>query len=250
MIMKALSFLYTPKSRSFVLLFMVITISLICLSSCKSSMSNYTELVMSEGMRITATNDTGTIVITAGRGFKRYYTWENDTRSAVLWPRDQRWGGSLGIYHPEVEWRNHDGIRHAVLEEGQQHFDTIEEALAWIQMPNQIESVYRDDGLFVGWRKSLPGEKTPYKGHGILSADVWQIYIGGQTLSKYQESLQDGRAWLSDRNELPEILKKLNKKPVYIGGQKPLKLPGSQNDKIKVEQLTAEQLKAFEKLVK
>jgi len=148
------------------------------------------EIVMSEGMKISVTNKNGTMDITAGKGLQRFYTWAGDTRSVIMWPREERWRGSLGIYFPGQgnHWKEHDGITRAVVEEGQQHFKSVEDAIEFLR-DTEGYWVYRDDGLAVGWAK--------YEGAGgTLGVDVWQI---------------------------------------YINGQKPTKLPGSQNDKITVE---------------
>jgi hypothetical protein len=149
------------------------------------------EVVMSPGTKITATTKVGTITITAGKGLKRLYTWEGATRSVEMWPREERWYGSLGLYFPGPgeHWANHKGITRGVVEEGQQHFDTTEEAQKWLAGRVYMPCVYHDDGLVVGW------SKTPARRQ--LNVEVWQI---------------------------------------RIKGKKPTKLPGSQSDKIKVEQ--------------
>jgi hypothetical protein len=148
------------------------------------------EIVMSEGMMITVNTSVGTMKITAGKGSKRSYSWEGATRFVIMLPRHERWYGSLGIYYPGPgnHWKNHKGIRRAVVEEGQQHFVAVDEALKWIDSRAWMPHVYTDDGLVVGW------EKTPSRDQ--LNVDVWQI---------------------------------------YINGEKPANLPGSQNDKVIVE---------------
>jgi hypothetical protein len=129
------------------------------------------EMVMSQGTTITATTPEGSIAITADAGFKRSYTWDGETRSATLWPRWERWNGSLGAYYPGPgeHWRSNHGITRGVLEEGQQHFQSIEEALKWIGLQNHDHCVYRDDGLMVWW------QRTPIRKQ--LNVEVWQIYI-------------------------------------------------------------------------
>jgi len=132
------------------------------------------EMVMSEEMSITATTAEGTITITAGDGFKRSYTWDGETRSVTLWPRWERWYGSLGAYFPGPgeHWKDNHGITRGVLEEGQQHFQTVQEALAWIHLPYQTGCVYRNDGLMVCW------ERTPARKQ--MNVGVWQIYVAGK----------------------------------------------------------------------
>lgn len=132
------------------------------------------EIVMSPGMRITATTPEGTISITAGKGLKRSYTWEGATRSVEMVPRRERWYGSLGLYYPGpgFHWKEHNGIARAVTEEGQQHFKSSQEALDWIRQRDWMKYAYRNDGLVVGWLK-VPARKQ-------LDVEVWQIYIEGR----------------------------------------------------------------------
>jgi ankyrin repeat protein len=136
------------------------------------------EIVMSPGMRITATTPVGTMTITAEDELTRSYTWEGATRSVVMGRRPVRWYGSLGIawLGPGDHWKEHHGITRGVLEEGQQHLETTEEALKWIRS-EQVKQfarplVYRDDGLVVGWSKTLSRSQ--------LNVEVWQIYINGE----------------------------------------------------------------------
>jgi hypothetical protein len=131
------------------------------------------ETVMVPGMRITATTSTGTIAITAVDDLTRSYTWEGATRSVEMDPRTERWYGSLGLYFPgpSDHWQEHNGITRGVLEEGQQHFKTTQEALHWIRS-RWIPYVYRDDGLVVGWNKTLPRKQ--------LNVEVWQLYVNGK----------------------------------------------------------------------
>src|SRR5688572_17793478 len=67
------------------------------------------EIVMEPGSRLTATTPIGKIIIDAGRGLRRSYTWDGATRFVEMWPRDKRWYGSLGIYYPGLgnHWREH-----------------------------------------------------------------------------------------------------------------------------------------------
>jgi hypothetical protein len=144
------------------------------------------EMVMSSGMSITVSNKVGTITITAGQGFKRSYTWDGATRSVDLWPRKERWYGSLGAYYPGPgeHWKNNHGITRGVLEEGQQHFQTMDEAMHWIELPYHNGCVYRNNGLMVWWKRVLERKQ--------LNVEVWQIYIGGkkpQKLSGSHDSL-------------------------------------------------------------
>ncbi len=144
-----------------------------------------TEIVMEPGTRITATTPNGTIVITAGKGLERSYTWENDTRSVKMMARKERWLGSRGLYFPGSgeHWRDHNGITRGVLEEGQQHFMTDADALRWIADQKWQPYVWRDDGLMVGWSKSHERNQ--------LNVSVWQIIVAGKKPDKLNGSNND-----------------------------------------------------------
>jgi len=145
------------------------------------------EIVMPEGMKITAINQHGTMIITAGKGLERSYTWAGDTRSVIMWPRKERWGGSYGIYYPGPgnHWKEHDGITRAVVEEGQLNFKSQEDFLCYISKYREKGSyVYNDNGLFVGWVKSSGAG-------GTLSVRVWQFFINGIKPKKLPGSQND-----------------------------------------------------------
>ena len=143
------------------------------------------EVVMSPGMKITATTPVGKITITAGKGLKRSYTWEGATRSVEMTPRDERWYGSLGLYFPGPgeHWKEHKGITRGVVEEGQQHFKTAQQARQWLAGRKYMPYVYRGDGLVVGWQK-VPARKQ-------LNVEVWQIFINGKKPARLPGSSDD-----------------------------------------------------------
>jgi len=145
------------------------------------------EIVMPPNSTIVATTETGTICIKSGNGLKRYYTWEGATRFVVMSPRIKRWYGSMGISYPGPgsHWLpKHNGISRGVLEEGQQHFKNMDDAMAWIKKCKQwIPLVYRNDGLLVAYGKALSREQ--------LNVEVWQIMINGQKPAKLEGSRND-----------------------------------------------------------
>lgn len=183
------------------------------------------EVVMPADTTIVATTKAGAITIKSGRGLKRYYSWDGATRSVVMWPRPGRWYGSFGMYYPGpgFHWIGHNGIKRGVLDEGQQHFNTVDEAVAWLKLPYHEDCVYRDDGLVVCYSK----RPERYQ----LNVDVWQIYVEGKATSEYKESAGD-RIWAYDEKAKPEIFKNSKSTTYYVGGHKPSKLPGSNNDAI------------------
>jgi hypothetical protein len=133
------------------------------------------ETVMSQGMKITADTPQGVIIITAGPGLQRSYTWDGATRSVKMLRRRERWCGSFGLYYPGAgyHWKDNYGIRRGVLQEGQQHFETTVEANKWIQQQESaVPSVHRPDGLMVGFKRVLARKQ--------INVDVWQIFIAGE----------------------------------------------------------------------
>lgn len=148
------------------------------------------EAVMVEGMWIAFTNAHGEMTVTAGKGFERSYTWAGGTRTLTMWPRNKRWYGSLGMYNPgayikgELEqWKEHDGIKRCVAEEGQRHFTNTTDAVAWVKKSGgNWDYVYNDSGLVVGMDKQPPSLEERKKDDfpGTLHVDVWQIYIDGE----------------------------------------------------------------------
>ena len=148
------------------------------------SIPSQNEIVMPPDSKMEATSKTGTIVIQSRKGLKRYYTFDGVTRSVVMIPRPDRWYGSLGMYYPGPgsHWMpRHNGISRGVLQEGQQHFASINEAMEWLRKASGwYPTVYRDDGLVVGYGKELQREQ--------INVDVWQIYIAGQKPTKLEGS--------------------------------------------------------------
>jgi len=137
-----------------------------------------TEVAMPDGMKIRATTKVGTIEIEAGPMSKRSYTWEGATRSVIMEPRGERWYGSKGLYYPGPgdHWEPHNGITRGVVEEGQQHFQTVDAAIKWLKERMWQPYVYRDDGLVVMWGKSPERHQ--------LDVEVWQILINGKKPTK------------------------------------------------------------------
>lgn len=144
------------------------------------------EIVIEPEATVRATTSTGQITVTAGKGLRRFFTWESATRSVVMQPREKRWYGSLGMYYPGPgsHWFRHNGISRGVLEEGQQHFESQEEALRWLhQRATLLPLVFSDDGLVVGWSKNLDREQ--------LNVEVWQLCVSNQKPSNLPGSSND-----------------------------------------------------------
>ena len=130
-----------------------------------------TEVAMSDGMTVRATNKEGLMLIHAGPDLKRSYTWDGETRSVIMEPRAKRWYGSRGMYCPGPgdHWEDNHGITRGTLEEGQQDFKSEAEALKWINKKAYLNPVWTKTGLVIGWQKMVENH--------TLVAEVWQITI-------------------------------------------------------------------------
>lgn len=136
------------------------------------------ETVLEPGTSIMVQADWTTIEISYAGKLKRNYTWGGQTVSVELIPRQERWNGSLGLYHPQVR-PPHKGVVHMVVEEGQQHFKSAAKAMAWLKSFGLRKPIYRDDGLVIAAHTA--GENPNQRFVGI---SVWQILINGQKPTK------------------------------------------------------------------
>jgi hypothetical protein len=153
-------------------LFIIIIVPVFFINACSNNkdpeLTN--EIVMSAGMHIKAKNASGTITIETGKDLERLYAWDDSSVKVKMQRRDKRWDGSLGIYNP-----GGGNKVHTVVEEGQQHFYSEAEAIEWLcWQDDRLHYVYSDDGLVVGWYKTI----------NSISGQVWQFYILGHKPNK------------------------------------------------------------------
>ena len=130
------------------------------------------ELVMPKGSIVEATNRQGAMRIDALDKYTRRYSWRGISKMFRLFARSERWSGSKGAYRPTG-----DRDMHAVLEEGQQHFSSIDEVYPWLRLRCGASAVYTSEGLVVVWREQRHPTVPNYS---ALSVDVWQIYVNGE----------------------------------------------------------------------
>ncbi len=124
-----------------------------------------TEVVMPPGSTIEVTKNNRTVLIRAGKGLRRYYTWDGVTCSAVM---TTLYGTYL--YRPDFDILPFKRKTLGVLNEDQLHFNRIEETVAWLNEQYKPDCTYRDDGLLVCFN-------TTHK-NTILHVSVTQIYVG------------------------------------------------------------------------
>lgn len=157
------------------MLLRIVLVLMVGASTVATAGGDKLELVMRKGDKIIATTGAGKIEIVAGDGLNRSYSWEGATRTAELWPRTERWYGSLGAYYPGPgeHWKNHNGITRGVLQEGRQHFEDKEAAKKWLdQQGKWYPTIFTNSGLVVSFGK--------VKGRHQINVEVWQITINGK----------------------------------------------------------------------
>ena len=136
------------------------------------------EAVMTEGMSIVAQTKYGELKIFAGKGNERSFTWDNETIKTNLIPREKRWHGTLGLYHPQLR-PPHKNVVHMVVEEHETHYDSTNNAIKYMNKYEGIEDIYRDDGLFIRFVK-----KTSADGEIFIDILIVQIMINGEKPSE------------------------------------------------------------------
>jgi hypothetical protein len=142
---------------------------------CWPSSVSSNETVMVFGMKISAHSNGDGIIIQAGHGFERSYTWDGNTRTAKLWPRAGRWYGNQGIYFPGSgeHWKSNGGITRGVLQEGVLWFKTLSDTTNWLRNIQPLKNyAHTGNGLVVAWER-IPERKQ-------INVDIWQLMIGGQ----------------------------------------------------------------------
>lgn len=141
------------------------------------------ELVLQEGVRLTATTGSGTVRVTAGQGLERTYEWNGCSLKASMMARSARWYGALGIHDPAGSGPvgllfgrmfGCNGISRTVVQEAQIHFASRSAAERWMEHQSRLpfETVWTNDGLLLQWGVS-PGRQQ-------INVDVWQVCVAGQ----------------------------------------------------------------------
>ena len=146
----------------------VVVIAVTLLAGCSPAGR---DTVMSPGMRITATNDHGTIAITAGDGLHRTYAWDGNSRSIELTPRRDPHDGLWGAYSTGEEPRS-GGETAIVARESVLRVPREWEFTERLAREPDKRWVYTHDGLVVGFRRA------PQR--NAVEVDVFQLLIGGR----------------------------------------------------------------------
>lgn len=163
---------WSPGLSSVVIILLALVASS-CASGTRGKLLPNTEVVLTPGMTITATNPNGTVSVHADAEATRTFSgtgWRKRTR---LIPRTTRWYGSLGLYDPAGSCTPYGRL---LVDEGRLFFQSESEALRYLNVAGSyMKPVFTSDGLVVGFHvEPIRG------GEPTRSIDVWQIYINGR----------------------------------------------------------------------
>ncbi|WP_027358546.1 hypothetical protein [Desulforegula conservatrix] len=151
--------------------------------------------------KVTVTTEHGTIVITAGHNNERSFSLDDDERAFVLTKnKGSNPKADLGVYIPVrgKSAKGHDRLVRVYVEEALLSYHTLNEPIDFL------------------WKQRF--EKPGY--------DVETLYTDSGLVVQLSKYI---------KRDKPEPPLHINIWQVYVLGEKPLKMPGSQNEKIKVE---------------
>jgi len=160
------------------------------------------ESVLKTGMKLCATCDNETICIYAEDDFKRIISWDGASRQMNMVARSERWHGAMGLVSPESPDDHieiHKGITRILYEEAQINMQDLKPFYKSIHNPynyppynlNHVYEVYRDDGLWISWTKSIKPKNYSGTHDGVLDITISQILINGKKPTRLEGSRND-----------------------------------------------------------
>ena len=144
-----------------------------CSPGSRGKLLPHTEVVLTPGMTITATNSNGTVRIEADGKATRTFIGDGWKKQLRLIPRPTRWYGSLGLYDPAPAYR-HGG--RVLVDEGRLFFESENEALRYLYVGSERRRpVFTNRGLVFAY------DVAPVRGdEPVRTIQIWQIYINNQ----------------------------------------------------------------------
>ncbi len=185
-----LVFLEGRRYLFFVMIFFVI-------SGCTNFLFNsYKEIpretVMSDGMKICATDNNDNICIVADSSTKRIISWDDEEHSINLIARKKCWYGELGLVSPKQPdnlWKTEKGPLRVLITEAQIRYKNLDDAVDKLRFPFAKEDgwhiVYNNQGLLIMWHKTImPGNNT-------LDMSIYQILVDEKKTTQIPGSKSD-----------------------------------------------------------
>ncbi len=192
------------KSRFFILFSIFVLLQACAASSEKSSPVDshgiFAKPALERGTRLTIISDMGTIQITATDTNTRKFLLDEDERNVTLAPSENSMKAEIGLYSPVrgLSSRLHDRTVRISLDEALMSYHTMNEPVDFL------------------WRQKF--EKPGY--------DVETIYTDTGLVVQLSKYLKRNKPY-------PPL--DINIWQIYVMGEKPLKMPGSQNEKIRID---------------
>ncbi|RJS92320.1 SH3 domain-containing protein [Salinisphaera sp. Q1T1-3] len=139
-------------------------------------------VVLKDGQQVVANTAAGKMKIEAGPGLRRVFDWDGLRRGAIVDPRASSFAGGKtnGLTYdgtPKV-WDNANGITKLRYEEGERHFENMDDAMIWMQI-RRLYYTYNNQGVVLGWKRE----------GNTLHTELWQFYVDG----KKPTSMPDAR---------------------------------------------------------
>ena len=158
---------------------MIALLGVIAIAACNRNSDEIPvrNAVLKPGEAVEANNSNGKVRITYVAATKRRYEWDEKSRVVTLIPREEIFGGKLGLYEPADAWALPFRKDRLVVQESIINFESVSEIEAFlVQSKDYMDWIYSDDGLVVGFGR------TPARRQ--VDIDLWQLLLQGQKPTK------------------------------------------------------------------
>jgi hypothetical protein len=146
------------------------------LSGCSRVDAQTSEVVMCPGASVTVSIEDTSFSIKAPGLLTRKIETNHASRLVTLMPMSERSFGSLGLYNPAAG----DSQNHITVQEGLQHFSSVEEAREWLNSKErELPIVFTSDGLVVAGRYQNRPSNVSEGPPAAMTIEVWLILVNG-----------------------------------------------------------------------
>ena len=144
------------------------------LAGCSRDEVQSNEIVMCPGSSLFVEIAGSSFLIKSTGIFSRNVETGRLRQSIDLIPRNERWYGSFGLFNAEAG----DANTHVVIEEGFQHFSSVDDLRNWIDYERrQIPLEYTSDGLLVAARYQTRPPGLEGGPDSAMNIKVWRLLI-------------------------------------------------------------------------
>ncbi len=162
------------------LLYSIITSLSMLINSCSNAMpagGKVEENVISSGESIIIKNKNGEISYSYSGETKRRIIVDGNSNEIEMIARSKRFRGKLGLYNPGERWLSSgaDDARIVVVE-GEMHFDTMKDALAYLKQGSEIMDWQSNDQGYVGGFLKSPERNQ-------INITIYRYYLDGKPIT-------------------------------------------------------------------